>query len=352
MLLDFKGMFDSYAAKNQKAFSHDRSKSVGASEVFGCIRKAWAKKRGVVRDTGESSWGATSRGDLIENYHIVPVFESELPEGYGYIGAGQDQKTFVDEESQLSATPDGLIDGLSRDALKLYDIEDIESDCIVTEYKSVDPRVNLKEEKAIHRGQVITQMGLIREKTEFKPRYGVIIYVNASFLDDVKVYVVRFEEEVYEQAKKRAKLVFSANNPQDLRPEGKLNGGCQFCEFTSWCAKVTGNSMPPEGSKDKLSDQQKSILKTLAIAYTQTSQSLKEAETTKDELSEKIKETLRAFNVRKASDKTSGDEWSVSYTFVNGRETLDKRAMEEDGIDLSQYTTTGNGYERLAVKTK
>jgi hypothetical protein len=350
MKLDFKKMFHDYAEKNQKVFTHDRTKTLGASEVFGCIRRA--KKHGVEKNDEEQSWGATARGDLIEQYHVVPILDSMLPEKSGYIGAGTEQKTFVDMEKFLSATPDGLIDGLDRDALQDYGIDDIDSDCIVTEIKSIDPRVNLTEEKAIHRGQVIIQMGLIRAQTEFKPMYALIMYFDASFLDKMSFYVVKFDEDVYEQAGIRSTKVFTTNDPSTLRAEGKLNNGCDFCQFTTWCSKLTEDSMPPlDTSSD--SPEQREAMKPLAEEYSEVSSKVKALEARKDDLKEQIKDKLRVFKKRKVSgDKKAGESWSVSYSFTSGRETLDKGAMAADGIDLSQYMKTGDGFDRLSVTFK
>ena len=44
MPIDIKAIFDSYYESRQKTWAHDRSKTVGASEVFGCVRKGWFEK--------------------------------------------------------------------------------------------------------------------------------------------------------------------------------------------------------------------------------------------------------------------------------------------------------------------
>lgn len=354
MKLDFAKMFHDYAAQNKKTFEFDRSQSLGASEVFGCIRMSWAKKHGAPENEGEEdSWGATSRGDLIEQYHVVPALDATLPATSNYIGAGDQQKTFVDPVSKLSATPDGLVDGLDADALQIYGVDDIESDCIVTEIKSIDPRVDLKEEKAIHRGQVITQMGLIRENTEFKPMWALIMYFDASFLDKMSFFPVKFDEEIYAQGKLRAAKVFTTTDPAELRAEGKLGNGCDFCKYTTWCAALTESQMPPDVPKTLATPLQREKLKPLAEEYAEIQGKLKTLDARKDELGEQIKDALKLFKTRRLSgDKKAGETWSVSYTFIAGRETLDKGAMMADGINLSDYKTTGDGYERIVIKNK
>src|SRR5690606_31829838 len=132
-------------------------------------------------------------------YHVVPAMEY-LPAPAKLTMGGSVQETIV--LGRNSATPDGLIVGLDKEPLSLYGIENIRSNCVVLEIKSIDPRVNLKEEKDIHHGQTQVQMGIIRETTKFRPNYAVIIYVDASFLDNIKVYVVEFDAKKWEVAKK------------------------------------------------------------------------------------------------------------------------------------------------------
>jgi len=166
--LDFKEMFDEYVENDNKTWQYDRNKSLGASEAFGCLRQACYKKHGFEVDEGtENSWGAMRRGDIIENAFIVPALLATIPEGSELLGAGEEQETLL--KDLLSATPDGLLIDVSRDCLTKYGIADIESDSIVTEFKSIDPRVNLTEPKTVHFGQVQVQMGLIRELTDYKP---------------------------------------------------------------------------------------------------------------------------------------------------------------------------------------
>ena len=46
-VLDFDVIFKEFIDANQKTWKHDRMESVGASEVFSCIRKVWFTKLGV-----------------------------------------------------------------------------------------------------------------------------------------------------------------------------------------------------------------------------------------------------------------------------------------------------------------
>ena len=106
--------------------------------------------------------------------------------------AGRRQRTF--RSGYLSATPDGILDGLPRDALAYLRVPDIgPSGCIVVDLKTVDPRINLSEPKPAHVFQIQVQLGLVREQTRFQPAYGLLSYVNASFFDDVVEFAIKFD---------------------------------------------------------------------------------------------------------------------------------------------------------------
>lgn len=353
-MIDFKKIFDDYAKSKQRVFTHDRTQTVGASEAFDCIRKAYFKKTGAEKDPdAEDSWGASSRGDLIENYHVVPALDAFLPEGYDYFYAGEFQKTFVDLENKISATPDGLVAGVSADALKLYGVDDLGSNEFVLEIKSVDPRVNLKEAKIVHRGQAIIQMGLIREQTNYKPNFAIILYFDASFLDKMTPFVIPFDEGVYNTAKKRAKSVYAAEDAGALQAEGKLSNSCDFCPFTQACARASKEAMPPEAKTYKYSDEDRAEMKILIDAQTKAAADEKDAEQRKKKASEDIKGLLKKLQIRRmAGDKEKGEGWSVSYTFVAGREVLDTNAMRADGIDIDSYKVAGEGHERVTISSK
>ena len=242
-ILNFADIFSDFIEQNQKVWAHDRSESVGASEVFGCERLAWFKRFGeasgfAVDEDYEQDWGATKRGDILEEHFVVPAIRDHLPGTAKLILAGGKQVTFF--HGHNSATPDGIILNLERDALKLYGVEDIgPSGCVTFEIKSIDPRVSLHQEKDIHFGQVQTQMGIIRAETEYKPDYAIIIYVDASFLSRIKVFAIKFDERVWTESKRRATRIMTTTDPVQMSPEGKIDGGCKFCPWTTACTNAS-----------------------------------------------------------------------------------------------------------------
>ena len=115
----FEDLYDEHIANNQKTWPQDRRLTVGASEVFSCIRKTWFTKRGhlhgVVKDSEYTeSYGATERGNIIENNYIVPAMVKGLQRrGMDLIMAGEGQDTIFD--GIHSATLDGLIINAPKD---------------------------------------------------------------------------------------------------------------------------------------------------------------------------------------------------------------------------------------------
>jgi hypothetical protein len=345
--INFAGMFKAFEGITEKDWRYDRNASLGASEVFGCIRQAYFKKFGYEEDDDhEQDWGAAKRGDIIENNFAVPAVKAILPEGAELIYAGDEQDTL--RIRRLSATPDGLAVGLARDALAQLGIPDIESDCVVTEFKSFDPRAHIKEEKAVHRGQVQVQMGLIRELTPHKPVYAIIFYFNASILSDIRPYVVKFDPKVYQTAKDRSELVYSTNEPSDLPPEGKIDDACRLCAHTEECSIAQGLATPRNERQVSNTEALKKVSE-LARRYKDLKAKEKEASTEAGETSQEIKDMLRKHDTKKI---VAEDGASISVSWCKGKRTLDRLAMEADGIDTAKYEKEGNGYDRLNVSVK
>jgi hypothetical protein len=355
-VLDFDVAFDMFVASTGKTWAHDRSQTVGASEVWACLRSVWYEKRGAEfgiepdeQDAG--NWGAMERGNLIENHFVVPGLRlalpkmESLPEGVELILGGSDQQTLV--LGKNSATPDGIIKGLTPGPLtirggkqEIY-IEDIEADCIVLEIKSIDPRSTLLEEKARHHGQTQVQLGLIREMTSFKPIYAVVLYVDASFLT-MTPFVVKFDPDSYAIAKTRAIDVYRINDPLMIIPEGRFTGACENCRWRGPCRTTTIGSIP----KKKVSlPEAIAATDPLVLDYLAAKKVYDEAELRVEVLKEKIKESLMDFQ----TSSLTGKNWRATWYPVKGKKKLDQEAMKADGIDLEPYQTEGAPHDQLRV---
>lgn len=351
-VLNFEGMFSQYVAEHQKVWEHDRGSTVGASEVFGCQRKSFfdkfVEKFGFKEDPDyehEHGWGAMERGNVMEEHWVVPVLEAMIPKTSKYLFGTAGQETFV--YGQNSATPDGLITNLASDALIDYGIEDIESDCILVEVKSFDPRSSFDEEKEIHHGQAQQQMGIIRRMTQYRPMYTVILYVNASFYDDIKAFPVRYDPGSWKAAVRRADEVLNAETASDLRPEGKMTDGCKFCKWTHECAKASKELVPTdENVKDDIDPEIAIELENLVRDERKAAQQEKDSKADKESLRADIKDLLLELQKRKVKQP----KYSISWTFQEGKKTVDTKAMREAGIDLEPFTTEGAGFEKMTIK--
>jgi hypothetical protein len=331
-MISIKQLIHAYAGTLEKTWAHDRYKTVGASEIGQCARKTWFSKNDAPRDADyQDSWGARVRGTVIEDHFWVPALRATLPEGVRLLYAGEEQTTLVSR--YLSATTDGLLvwpDGSS-----------INLDC-----KSIDPRFDLQKEKSEHTFQVQTQMGLLREQTEYSPQISIVSYINASFFDDIKEYTVRWNPSIYETAHARAKEIMTARSALEMLPEGKLAGGgeCKYCPWESHCGEVTVASIPTQDNA--LADDEVEILRLLRDELLRMNKDLETSKTLIAGQQEDIKQFLRRHGVR----RYKGSDWSVSYSAVNSRASLDIAAVEAAGLDLSPYYKTGNQTERLVVR--
>lgn len=335
-----KTALDVYARSLKKEWKHDRTKTVGASEIGQCIRRIAFAKQQTPTDQVEN-YGALIRGDVIENQFWYPALRAEYGDDLLY--AGPDQQTFVSDT--LSATPDGLLINQPRDLLKEFGIPDMGSNELVVECKSIDPRVDLKKEKMTHRAQTIVQMGLIREHTPYKPNYALITYVDASFFSEINEFVVSYDANQLKYAKDRARVMLT-EDPMELQPEGVLAGGgeCKHCPFTSVCKNYEKNF--PEKS-DQLDEEKLDELSQLCQEYKTVVEQVEELEVTQKTLAETIKKFLRANNVKKITGL-------VTYSLTKGRVSYDTaglvEAAKKKGIDVTQFERNGEQTERLIVK--
>lgn len=351
----FEDLYDEHIANNQKSWKQDRRLTVGASECFSCIRKTWFTKRGhefgIEKDPDYvESWGAMERGNIIENHYIVPAIEEGLRRrGMDLIMAGDGQDTIIDDIH--SATLDGLIINAPRDLLSYYGVDDIKSDCVVLEMKSFDPRLTLDHEKPVHRGQTQMQMGLIRETTDYKPEFAVLMYINASWLDDIRIFIIPYDDEQYRIGRARNEKVFSAENAGELHAEGKLDGMCQYCAYARTCAESSVRRVPTARkalNKTEVAGQDTQLLGSLDPLVTERMK-WKEQKDEADRELETINERIRQALITHGESRAVGDGWKVSYTAQKGRKTLDKSKMIEAGLDPEDYMSEGAGFEKLTV---
>lgn len=370
--VDFKKGFGQVVASNPKVWSVDRAQSVGASEVFGCIRQCRFKKLhpelATPPDEVDPEWGQTERGNVVENQFAVPCLR-------GMFGAdqclymGEDQRTLV--LGRLSATPDGLVVAQPRDVLSEYGVEDIgPSEQFATEVKSfgneymaprrvvaADPRDPSKnvvryEGKPRHIGQTHVQMGLFRALTNYAPDYAAIIYINPVNLKDIRTAVSKFDPEIFKRAQERAESVFDlSKSPKDFPAEGRLNSDCNYCDFVEACDTIDmarfkkgtpkpAATLPPE-------------VATRIEELTRNVKALRAEAKEVDERKKAVEADLKEMMLENASDRIGGDSWNATLIKNKGRLSLDKdRLVEDHNINLDEYMTEGSPYFTLRVKAE
>lgn len=345
-----KEAMDLHAYEQNRAFAHDRSQTVGASEVGQCSRKTyWSKNEGdkvhgVARDPDyRDGWGARTRGTVFENEFWYPAMLAKFGDDLKF--AGPDQKSFIN--GFLSATPDGLVTGLKPGALKHLGVKDILSDCIMAECKTADPRTNLDEPKSENAFQVQVQMGIVRELTPYKPSYSLLSYTNASFWDEVTEFPIKFDPAIYETAKLRACTIMTAKDASELQPEGWIAGGreCEYCPFTVACG-VTRRSVPKDEEIQPASKQFIAEIADMARQVKAMETTIGIGESVLREKQQAIRDRLREMHIRKVPG-------IVSWSSVKGRKTYDNKRIQEwaveAGLDIEAYAKVGEETDRLTI---
>jgi hypothetical protein len=335
-------------ARNIRVPDTHRATTLGASDIGQCARKTFYLKRGGKRDPGHiDGWGAALRGSVLEQAFWLPALRARFFDKLKF--AGNEQRQF--KSGFISATPDALLTDVPSDILKPL-VPDIRSDCLLLECKSIDPRIKLDAPKPEHKYQAIVQLGVVREVTEFQPRYAVISYVDASFWDTVTEFVVEFDADVYASAKARAAKVFTASAASELPPEGFIAGGkeCELCPFTKACG-IEQRAVPPLSSASA-DPQFIAEMRDLAVAHKARQGEVEAATVKVREVQHEIRERLRAKGLR----RVAGDDFSVTWTPVKGRQGFDVKALSAAataaGIDVSKFETTGEPSDRLDVRVR
>ncbi len=337
----------SYAQAQEKIFTTDRSKTVGASEVGQCLRKTfWLKHendvdKGVARDPEYTeTWGARTRGSVFEEHFWVPALKTRFGNRLKY--AGSKQRTLTD--GQLSATPDGLLVNLTREEKMAAETR---ADCLVVECKTIDPRANLPAARPQNTFQTQVQMGLFRKLTPHQPERAVLSYTDTSFWSETKEFVFKYDESVFQSAVNRANRVFYAGAGKDLDPEGWIAGGaeCKFCPFTKACG-VERRSLPYAEPDDPPDPQFIAEIKDMAQLYLDAKAELDADEAIVRRMQNDIKDRLREKGIKKIKGV-------LSWVEVKGRTNYDTKAMlaelKRRNIDTDQYESLGEPSDRLTI---
>jgi CRISPR/Cas system-associated exonuclease Cas4 (RecB family) len=343
--LDVVAAARSYLESAQTKFGHDRTKTVGSSEIGTCARKTAASKLSVPPDTEYAqNYGFTGRGNAVEDAFAAPMLKymCESVGGKLMYAEQANQISLVAKGVPLSATPDGIATNMPRNSLAKYGVDDIGvSKAFAVEIKSIDPRYNkAKLPKASHTPQLTVAMGLVRRATDYKPDYGLLIYIDASDFTEIAAFVIPYSESAFNSLKKRAAKIMAATNWNEFMPEGKINGGgdCQYCQFAKQCLGY----LPYMPAEDRTEVDQKSV-----NAVMKAAKALKKVETSIDTLkqSERDAEAALIQQMTKAGTRfIKTKAGTVVWKNTASQTRLDGQAMKaklvELGVDVSAYEKT------------
>lgn len=363
--IDIQASVKEFMKERKKAFSHERGKTIGASEIGMCARNVGYRKSATPVDAtyDENALGAAARGDIMEDGWSAPLLRNAVAKiGGELIWAGQDnQMSLVNADAWVSATPDGLAINVPWDCLakygvpQIYDVADVAAspqqqvDCIVVEFKSYDPRTNVEKlPKIQHVDQVNMQMGLIRttefvdangEVTEYAPSYAMIVYTDASDYMKMQVAIVKYDHKGYLGQLSRAQHIMKAAgwtmtkngphfNPENvkgvelLRPEGKIGGGaeCRYCAYSKRCLGYSAlvpkvAQLPPKKVVAKIRE--------LAHMLNSEKAAIEEATQKKNRIEADLKESLAEAGTKYLDT----GEVKLNWKRGDGKEITDTKAM-------------------------
>jgi len=312
----------------ERSWGFDRSKYANASEIDTCIRKQVYAKQHPDQEEDRGR-GYANRGHAIEEWAIRCMISANVPIKYALAS----QVSLQDEATKISATPDGIFDW--GDVWEPFDV------------KSIDPRTNKKNlPKKKHVTQLQIGMALINKYIKpdgVKLSKGRLIYIDASDFDDIIEFEVEIDEGILEAKKKRASKILRTKNIDNLDREGRTQGGRECdreCGFKALC----GVSMEKATSRKRAN--RSSNLDASAQQYMDLKDKMASDKAIQDEVKETIKQELKS----RGKSKVIVGDIEIDLQQTAGRESLDKKAMKADGIDLDPYTKTGKPSERLVVQ--
>jgi hypothetical protein len=186
---------------------------------------------------------------------------------------------------------------------------------------------------------------MIRETTPWRPEYWIILYVDAAWLDHIKPFVITYDPQVFETAKKRAHKVYEVDDPQKVMPEGKIDGGCKYCRWKRACGQAFVDQIAALDKKETLDEVGLAIADTMVHDVLSAKADMEAA----TERYEMLRQEMKDWLVESGRNKIGSEEWTVTWYTMPGRKTLDKRAMTADGINLDKYETQGASYDVLKI---
>jgi CRISPR/Cas system-associated exonuclease Cas4 (RecB family) len=309
----------------------DRNAVLTASENLRCLRELKFSK---TTPRESDKWGMAERGHAVEAWVVEQLRRAMLLPMF----AGDQQRSFLHDESGLSGTPDGLVM--------------VDGKWILLEFKSVDPRTNLEAmtaPKPQHAAQVQQNMWLLAMHN-YPVEEAMVLYVDASDFQRHKQFNVAYDGgETAQRAEIRAAILFDTD-VMDLPAEGLTNNGCTYCAFKEECSAI----QVAKGEKRKADKPSMPVFAPRGITesvreYGSIKEQIKALEARADDLAATIKEYATGEN-QMVFDTAA---YSVKVTEVAGRRTLDTAAYEKaTGVSADGFYKVGKPSVRLEVTAK
>jgi CRISPR-associated exonuclease Cas4 len=282
----------------------DRSKYIGASDIAGCLRKAYLSKISPIEHSLEQLL-IFERGHLAENIvakMLKGLHQKEQVEVVSKVDNGFEIKNHLD--------------------FVVYSKE--KKECVVIEAKSVSSEIDEPYES--HILQIQMQMGLLQEQCgeDWKVRgYIFAINVNNGWH---KAFPIEQNKVLFDMAMQRAnQLAEAIVNKQE--PEGEEQMYCSSCPFKGDCPAVR------KGAVEELPKEVAEIVKKIK-AFSSEEKKIKNL---KNELKEWFKATDKS--------RCKADDFTVSLVNVKGKEMADVKVLKEKYPEIwEQVKTVSNGY--------
>lgn len=200
----------------------DRAAFVTASEIGKCARQIFFAKQAARMGTvpvEPETWGFFARGDNVEEFVVKALRASNVDAEFMLLG---DEQVSLYHGPQ-SGTPDGVMIKPTGEV-------------IVFDIKSIDPRKNRRAlPSRENRWQVLQNIDLVAECIGLRPSKGVLLYVDCSNYQNMLEIDVEIDQEVMDSLYKRATMILSAADAEEIPPEGIYEGTCSYCTFKEHC---------------------------------------------------------------------------------------------------------------------
>lgn len=327
----------------------ERSDFMSASEAGSCLRSTFFSKHTEKYPASlDDDWGYFERGHNVEQW-ITDQLLTLDPAVYKFHFIGKEQRSFYDNDSGLSGTPDGIIEWLQETGKS-------GTRKTLIEIKSIDPRKDKARLPARkHVLQAEQNCALVEDCLGWKIDDYVIHYRDASNYQDCVDFHFPYEGKHLNELLDRVDLLWAAKNPDQLPAEGVLTGDCEHCRFTKHCSAIVKADKRMEVARKVavsfsgdlvLIDRTEDELGSIAAEFVQSHQIAKEAA----EVLENDKALLKQYMVDLKADEVVVDGFRVSLKLLPGRTSFDRALLKEAlGEAITDFEKTGAPFLQVNV---